>query len=282
MTAEQQYLNLMQRIVDEGVWVNNERTNTKCLTVINADFTYAPNEMPLVTTRKSYWKQAIGEILCYLRGYDNLEDFHKLGVHTWDANAANPVWQSNPNCFGPTDLGRVYGVQGRSWLAPGYSSIDQLRKLYDNLRSGIDDRGEILTFWNPGEFDQGCLRPCMFQHHFSILDSKLYLTSYQRSMDVPLGGNFNMVQVHFLLQLMAQITGLEPGKAYHKVVNAHIYEDQLPFVPTQLERTPYAPPKLIINPDIRTLEDVETWVTMDDFQVEGYRHHDPIKYPFTV
>lgn len=282
MTAEQQYLNLMQRIMDDGVDVYNERTNTTCRTVINADFTYKPDEMPLVTTRKSYWKQAIGEMLCYLRGYNTLEQFHSLGVHTWDANVANPVWQSNPHCQSPTDLGRVYGVQGRNWYRHGFRNIDQLRKLYNNLSDGIDDRGEILTFWNPGEFTQGCLRPCMFQHHFSILDGKLYLTSYQRSMDVPLGGNFNMVQVHFLLLLMAQITNLEPGMAYHKIVNAHIYENQLPFVQTQLERTPYEPPKLIINPDIRTLKDVETWVTMDDFKVEGYKHHDTIKYPFTV
>lgn len=189
MTSEQQYLNLMQRIMDDGVDVYNERTNTTCRTVINADFIYKPDEMPLVTTRKSYWKQAIGEMLCYLRGYNNLDDFHKLGVHTWDANVANPTWQSNPNCTlmpsnaGPPPekyTGRIYGVQGRKWVNPALDKFDQLRKVYDNLRNGVDDRGEIITFWNPGEHEYGCLRPCMFQHHFSILDGKLYLTSYQR------------------------------------------------------------------------------------------------------
>ncbi len=95
--------------------------------------------------------------------------------------------------------------------------------------------------------------------------------------------NFNQVQVFAFLALMAQITGNKAGMAYHKIVNAHIYEDQLPLMKeVQLKREPLALPKLIINPDIKTLEDLETWVTMDDFTVEGYECHDAIKYPFAV
>ena len=82
---------------------------------------------------------------------------------------------------------------------------------------------------------------------------------------------------------MAQITGKKPGKAYHKIVNAHIYEDQLtPMRDIQLKREPLAVPKLIINPDIKSLKDIETWVTLEDFKVEGYEHHDAIQYPFAV
>ena len=129
----------------------------------------------------------------------------------------------------------------------------------------------------------GCLRPCMYSHHFSLLDDTLYLNSTQRSCDVPLGLNFNMVQVYFLLAIMAQITGKKPGKAYHKIVNAHIYEDQLALMKNvQLKREPYDSPKLIINPDIKTLEDLETWVTVDDFELKDYQCHEPISYPFSV
>ena len=82
---------------------------------------------------------------------------------------------------------------------------------------------------------------------------------------------------------MAQITGKAPGIAYHKIVNAHIYEDQLDLMRTvQLKREPFEPPQLHINFDIKALEDIESWVTLDDFIVEGYRHHDPIVYPFSV
>ena len=123
----------------------------------------------------------------------------------------------------------------------------------------------------------------MHTHTFSLLGDTLYLTSYQRSCDVPLGLNFNQIQVFTLLALMAQITGKTPGQAYHKIINAHIYEDQVELMrDVQLKREPYLSPKLEINPNIKSLKDLETWVTLDDFNVVGYQHHDAIKYPFSV
>lgn len=282
-----QYLDLCQRIVDDGVWIDNQRTGTRVKTVINADFTYDVDkgEFPMITTRKTFYKSAIGELLGYLNGCSNAMEFkEKYKTPTWLANAnENAAWLENPFRKGENDMGRVYGVQGRDWTNSRGQSFDQLKKIYNNLKNGIDDRGEILTFWNPGEFDQGCLRPCMYEHQFSILGDTLYLNSTQRSIDVPLGLVFNQVQVYTLLALMAQITGLKPGKAYHKLVNAHIYENQMDLmINEQLKREPLPLPTLKINPDIKTLEDIETWVTVDDFVVEGYQHHDPIKYPFSV
>ncbi len=259
------YLDLCQRIVDEGTWVENDRTGKRCLTIINADLEYnvAANEFPLVTTRKSFWKAAIAELLGYIRGINNAAEFKALGTPTWMANANdNEAWLNNPHRTGENDMGRVYGVQGRAWKKPDGGTVDQLRKIVDDLSNGIDDRGEILSFYNPGEFHLGCLRPCMHTHTFSLLDGTLYLTSSQRSCDVPLGQNFNQIQVFTFLALMAQITGNKAGRAYHKIVNAHIYEDQLALMrDVQLKREPYASPKLHINPDIKTLEDLETWVT---------------------
>lgn len=282
----QQYLDLSRRIVEEGIWVDNERTGKRCLTVINADLEYdvENNQFPLITTRKSFWKAAIAELLGYLRGYSSAAQFRAIGCNTWNANANdNDAWLNNPHRKGEDDMGRVYGVQGRSWAKPDGTHLDQLKKIVDDLSRGVDDRGEILTFYNPGEFELGCLRPCMYSHHFSLLGGKLYLNSTQRSCDVPLGLNFNQVQVFTLLALMAQITGHQPGKAYHKLVNAHIYEDQLPLMrDVQLKREPFPSPQLKINPEIKTLDDLETWVTLDDFEVIGYQHHEPIQYPFSV
>jgi thymidylate synthase len=281
-----QYLELCQRIIDDGVWLDNARTGKRCLTVINADLSYdvGNNELPLITTRKSYWKSAIAEVIGYLRGYSNAAQFRALGTKSWDANAnENEAWLENEFRQGEDDMGRVYGVQGRAWQRPDGSALDQLSKVVDHLANGIDDRGEIVTFYNPGEFHMGCLRPCMHTHNFSLLGDTLYLTSYQRSADVPLGLNVNQMQVYVLLLLVAQITGHKPGIAYHKIVNAHIYEDQLDLMQdSQLTRKPFPSPQLEVNPDIKTLEDLETWVTLDDFRVEGYQHHEPIAYPFSV
>jgi thymidylate synthase len=123
----------------------------------------------------------------------------------------------------------------------------------------------------------------MHTHTFSLTGDTLHLTSYQRSCDVPLGLNFNQIQVFTLLALIAQITGHKAGAAYHKIVNAHIYEDQLELMrDIQLTRKPFDPPQLTINPDIKSLKDLETWVTLDDFSVADYQYHDPIAYPFSV
>ncbi len=281
-----QYEALCQRIIDDGTWIENSRTGIRCLTVINADLEYdvGNNEFPLVTTRKCFYKAAIAELLGYLRGYDNAADFRAIGCNTWNANAnENAAWLANPVRKGTDDMGRVYGVQGRRWQKPDGSELDQLAKIVSNLSNNVDDRGEILTFYNPGEFELGCLRPCMHTHTFSLLGDTLHLTSYMRSCDVPLGLTFNMPQCFVLLSLIAQITGHKAGKVFHKIVNAHIYENQVALMKeVQLARQPFTPPQLNINPDIKSLKDIETWVSTDDFTVENYQHHPAIQYPFAV
>lgn len=282
----QQYLELCQRVVDQGKWVENKRTGKRCLTIINADLEYDVSEgvLPVLTTKKVFWKAAIAEMLGYIRGYTSAAQFRSIGCNTWNANANdNPDWLANSFRKGEDDMGRCYGAQGRDWRNPENERVDQLLNVYNDLRNGIDNRCEIMTFMNPGERDRACLNSCMHTHTFSLLDGHLYLTSYQRSDDLPLGHGFNQVQVGWLLMVMAQITGHKPAKAFHKVVNVHVYEDQFELLrDVQLKRKPYPQPTLKINPKIKTLEDLETWVTVDDFELVGYKHHPGIKYEFSV
>lgn len=281
-----EYIRLCQRVIDQGEWVENERTGKRCLTIINAELEYDISDgfLPVLTTKKLLWKSAIAEMLGYLRGYTSAAQFRAIGCNTWNANAnENPVWLENPFRKGQDDMGRCYGAQGRDWRNPEGKVIDQLLNVYNDLRQGIDNRCEIMTFMNPGERDRACLNSCMHTHTFSILGKDLYLTSYQRSDDLPLGHGFNQLQVGWLLMIMAQITGLKPAKAFHKIVNVHIYEDQLELLrDVQLKRDPFPSPRMEINPDIKTLEDLETWVTVDDFKLVDYKHHPAIKYEFSV
>jgi len=281
-----EYIDLCKRVIDEGHWVYNSRTGKRCLTVINADFEYDVSKglLPILTTKKSYWKTAIAEMLGYMRGYTSAAQFRAIGCNTWNANAnENVAWLANNYRKGEDDMGACYGAQARSFHSRDGWCVDQLAKVYLDLKQGIDDRREIITFWNPAEINRACLASCMHTHTFSILDGGLYLTSYQRSDDLPLGHGFNQIQVAWLLMIMAQITGLKPMKAFHKIVNAHIYEDQLEQLrDIQLTREPLPLPVLKINPKIKSLEDLETWVTLDDFELIGYEHHPAIKYKFSV
>jgi len=289
--AEEQYLESLKHIYENGVDLENKRTGEICRTVINVDLTYdcSSNQAPLITTRKVINpKLAIAELLGYIKGVTTASEMRALGTSSWNANAnENKAWLSNPNRKGEDDLGLIYGAVAKNWPVAGgvsnsFNKVDLFHKVYNNLKNGIDDRGEIITFWNPGMFHLGCLRPCMYEHQFSLLGDDLYLNSTQRSNDFPLGCVANMVQVWLLLRLMAQITNKNPKIAYHRSVNAHIYGQQLELVPTQLERDILSQPTIDINPDIKSLEDLEKWVTVDDFNIKYTEFHPAIKYPFSV
>ena len=147
-----QYLSLCQRIIDQGVWIENDRTGKKCLTVINADLSYtvSDNKFPIITTRKSYWKAAIAELLGYLRGYGNAADFRTLGTKSWDANAnQNQAWLNNPARKGTDDMGRVYGCDSfhlapKRWTRSG-AAVRRMAKSLESASgrcpaSGMDGR----------------------------------------------------------------------------------------------------------------------------------------------
>ena len=306
------YHNLLADILHNGEDVYNSRTGKTTRQVLNKTFTY--DRLPLIFTKKVAVRSAVAEMLGYLKGCDSAADFRALGTKTWDANANAEVWQSRPHCEGKDDMGRVYGVQGRSWRSVQYTPLgsmariirtDQLAKIIINLSDGTDDRGEILTFWNPGEFHLGCLRPCMYSHHFTLSDRSsdqptLNLTSTQRSADVPLGLPFNMVQTWFLLSFIAQMTGCRVGKVTHHVVNAHIYEDQWEGVHEQISRIGEGMAKELYAGDfnfgfndmlereylselsLKEKLSVIDEVTLHDIVFPDVETCGPIKFPFSV
>lgn len=274
-SAEQQYLAILKNCYKNGTDIVNERTGSVCRTILNQRIQFDGNEFPLLTTRKMYWKQAIGEMVAYIRAYTDLREFHKLGVRTWDANV--DAWNSRYK-LNKYDAGTIYGSSARM-VGFGYTELLQA------IKSNPSDRGLIWNFWNPEWFAQGCLRPCMYNHQFSVLDGTLHLTSTQRSCDWVLGGAFNIVQCWFLLNITAKLTGLKVGTVTWNTTNVHIYENQLPFVPKQLDRPTYNPPKLIIKDEFDwnvLMNGLNKDNFEDYFELQDYNYHPAIKYPFTV
>lgn len=281
-----QYLDLCNKVLANGKTKNN-RTGVNHIGYTGDMMKFdLANGFPAVTTKKLAFKSVVAEMLGFLRGYDNAADFRKLGCKVWDANAnENEQWLNNPNRAGEDDLGRIYGVQARKWYSAGsfpVPHIDQLKNVYNDLSQGIDNRREIVTHWNPGELNEMALPPCHLLYQFGIQGDRLNLSLYQRSCDVPLGIPFNIAGYAWLLSVMAQITGHLPGELTHFMHDIHIYENQIANMHEQIKRNPYPLPILRINNKITALEDLETWVTPDDFELIGYAHHPHISYPFAV
>ncbi len=280
---EEQYLGLCKKILDEGVWVENERTGKKCKTIINHDFVYdvGKGDVPILSTKQVFVTSAIAEIIGYIRGYTNAEDFSKIGSKSWTMNAdKTKEWLDNPVRKGKGDCGLIYGAVARDW-----HGIDLIDKVYNNLCKGVDDRREIVSFLDPSKFDKACLRPCAFQWQFSLLGGKLSLHVHQASCDVPLGLPWNSISFYFLLDLMARITGNVPDKVYHKLVNVHVYNDQVEALEEQLSREPLdtGEVSLKIPKWVGCMEDV----MCDDtharayFSLDNYKHQGKIIFPFS-
>lgn len=266
---EEDYLGLIDQLLTRGEWVENERTGMKCLTKIGHTLYYEPDQPPLLQSRQVYPVSAFAELLGYLRAYDNAQDFADIGCINWFENSnKTPSWLANPNRKGTNHAGDIYGVVARN-----FGGIDLLLKVYNNLRQGVDDRGEIITFWKPDEFDKACLRPCMYSHHFSLLNGNLYLTSTQRSVDVLRGLPSNSIQCYLFLKLMAKITGHTPAYVKHDMVNIHLYDNQIDDAKELLRRAEQG----MLPKSEPTLE-IQDWVTdLDDMIGESYHGRDYIK-----
>lgn len=249
---------------------------------------------PAVTTKRLAFKTCISEMLCFLRGYTNAADFRNMKCKVWDAFANdNTEWLKNKSRTGEDDLGRIYGAQARNWksVMPKIKGlygidnmvvVDQLHEVVRKLKLGVDDRRLIVTHWNPGELGFMALPPCHLLYQFGIHGGRLNLMMYQRSCDLPLGVPFNIAGYAWLLMVIAHITDMEPGVFTHCLADTHVYENQIDTLHIQIERKPFPLPKLNINKRIKSLWDLENWVTADDFELINYKHHEQLDYPIAV
>jgi thymidylate synthase len=281
---DETYINLCKKVLEEGSITFNERTKKRCITYFGdlSNYDLSDGYFPLLTTKKMSINPIVAELLGFIRGYDNAAQFREAGTKIWDANAnVSKHWLANPNRRGEDDLGRIYGVQARSWQAADGGSVDQLKSVIDRLSARNDDRRLIVTHWNPAEIDQMALAPCHLMYMFGIEGDKLNISMIQRSMDVPLGCPYNIASYALLLLLVCRITGFKPGKLAHFGWNIHIYQDQVEGMRQQITRHSCGSPKLIIDESIKTLDDLETWVKVEHFQLVDYKSHPAIVYPFS-
>ena len=258
---------MLNRILTEGVR-KEDRTGTGTLSVFGHQERYdLQNGFPLLTTKKLHLKSIIYELLWFLKGDTNVHYLQEHGVRIWNE------WADEHG-----ELGPVYGHQWRSWPDYKGGTIDQIQQVVDTLKHNPDSRRMMVSAWNVAEVNEMALPPCHTMFQFYVADGRLSLQLYQRSADTFLGVPFNIASYALLLQMMAQVTGFQPGEFIHTTGDTHLYLNHLEQARLQLTRTPRALPRMRLNPDVKSIFDFQ----YDDFQLEGYDPWDHIKAEVSV
>ncbi len=263
----QQYLDLMAHVLEHGN-EKRDRTGTGTLSVFGHQMRFDLDDgFPLVTTKKLHLHSIIHELLWFLAGDTNIGYLRDNKVRIWDE------WADDNG-----DLGPVYGAQWRSWRAADGRTVDQIRRLVDEIRDHPDSRRLIVSAWNVGEIDKMALPPCHAFFQFYVCDGRLSCQLYQRSADIFLGVPFNIASYALLLMMVAQVTGLRPGDFVHTLGDAHLYTNHLAQARLQLTREPYPLPQMVLNPEVDDLFAFR----FEDFELRNYRCHDHIKAAVAV
>ncbi len=275
-----QYLDLMRHIRDHGV-DKGDRTGTGTRSVFGYQMRFDLEQgFPLVTTKKVHLKSIIHELLWFLRGDTNIAYLREHGVTIWDE------WATEEG-----ELGPIYGYQWRSWPAPDGRHIDQIAQVVEQIRAMPDSRRLIVSAWNVADLPDErispqdnvragrmALAPCHAFFQFYVAEGRLSCQLYQRSADVFLGVPFNIASYALLTMMVAQVTGLQPGEFIHTLGDAHLYRNHREQLETQLARTPYPLPRMRLNPEVKSIFDFR----YEDFILEGYQSHPPIRAPIAV
>ncbi|EGC85197.1 thymidylate synthase [Prevotella denticola] len=251
----QQYLNLLNCILTEGA-EKGDRTGTGTLSVFGNQMRFDLRDgFPLLTTKKLHLKSIIYELLWFLKGDTNVHYLQEHGVRIWNE------WADENGNLGP-----VYGHQWRSWPDYKGGTIDQISNVVEMIRHCPESRRMLVTAWNPAEVDEMALPPCHCLFQFYVADGRLSLQLYQRSADTFLGVPFNIASYALLLQMMAQVTGLEAGEFIHTTGDTHLYLNHLEQAKLQLTREPRPLPKMKINPDVKDIFSFR----YEDFELTDY------------
>ncbi len=250
-----QYLDLLQRVKSEGA-KKEDRTGTGTISIFGHQMRFnMADGFPCLTTKKLHLKSIIYELLWFLNGDTNVTYLQDHGVRIWNEWA-----DSNGN------LGPIYGYQWRSW--PGYNgeTFDQIKEAIRMIKETPDSRRILVSAWNVGCISEMKLPPCHILFQFYVANGKLSLQLYQRSADIFLGVPFNIASYALLLQMVAQVTGLEAGEFIHTLGDAHIYNNHLEQVDLQLTREPRKLPKMHINPRVKEIDQFK----FEDFELTDY------------
>ncbi len=262
-----QYLDLLNHIIENGT-TKSDRTGTGTLSCFGYQMRFDLSKgFPMLTTKKLHLKSIIYELLWFLKGDTNVRYLQENGVRIWND------WADENG-----DLGPVYGKQWRSWALLDGSSIDQIERAVGLLKDNPDSRRILVNAWNVGELQNMALTPCHCLFQFYVADGRLSCLLYQRSADTFLGVPFNIASYALLTMMMAQVCDLELGEFVHAFGDVHLYNNHLEQAHEQLTRIPTTLPRLLINPNVKSIFDF----SFEDFKLMDYNPQPHIKAAVSV
>jgi len=284
---EYQYLDACREIIEKGN-ATGDRTGVGTLSVFGKQMRFSlQKSFPLLTTKRVFWRGVAEELLWLIRGDTNAKHLSDKGVKIWDGNGSREFLDKRGlSHHEEGDLGPVYGFQWRHFGAKyetmhtDYTGkgVDQLADCIKKIKEDPTDRRMLLTAWNPADLDQMALPPCHMFCQFYVANGELSCLMYQRSCDMGLGVPFNIASYALLTCMMAQVCGLKPGEFVHTLGNAHVYQNHVEPLKTQLERTPRPFPMLKINPEVKDIDGF----SFSDFELVGYDPHKKIEMQMAV
>jgi thymidylate synthase len=284
MHQEQQYLDLIKNILENGHDVEGRNGKTKTLIGSCMRFSLKENKIPLLTTKKLAWKTCLKELLWFISGKTDNKLLKEQNVKIWNDNGSRDFLDSrNLQHLREDDLGPVYGFQWRHFNAPyencetdyANKGVDQLKWIIEQLKNPETrySRRLIMTAWNPCQLNEMALPPCHLLCQFNVVNkNELSCCLYQRSGDVGLGVPFNIASYSFLTHIIANICDLKPVEFVHFISNTHIYDDHYDSLKIQILREPKKFPTINIKNHYKDIEDYR----MEDIEIKNYNFHEPI------
>lgn len=285
---EHQYLDLIRHVLDHGK-IKRDRTGVGTQSIFGTQCRYSLRDgvMPLLTTKRVFWKGVVEELLWFVKGSTNAKELSAKGVKIWDGNSSRQFLDKMGFYDREEgDLGPIYGFQWRHFGAQyenmhaDYTNqgIDQLRDVIDKIKNAPNDRRMIICAWNPVDLTKMALPPCHCFVQFYVCDGELSCMLYQRSGDIGLGVPFNIASYSLLTYMIAHVTGTKPGDFIHTIGDSHVYLNHVEPLKEQLNREPRPFPKFRIK---RTVEDIDQF-SPDDFELIDYNPHPTIKMEMAV
>lgn len=287
-----QYLDLLNKILKEGTWKEN-RTGIPTLSVTGFMFEHNMSEgFPACTTKKLAMKSCAVELEGFIKGIGDKKWYEDRNCKIWSSwcNPKRVPYGNDPETkakmAAESDLGRIYGVQWRSWRkfsldqygnAVFHGEVDQLKRSIEILKKDPFSRRVLINAWNVSELDEMALVPCHFNIEFLSDGKYLDLIWSQRSCDIPVGIPFNIASYGLLLELVAKEVGLIPNKLIGMLADCHIYKDQMDGVLEQIQREPHKLPTLSLG----NYNSIFDW-DHTQFKLENYTSHPKISYPVAV